>query len=239
MINVTPDLLNVKVTYNTAPSVPNQGNGTWIVAGNKETGPVNTWHWTGKQDREPRSRTPARPSAPRRQGPRPFRRPDASPTGRRGDGKATEFRFDGSKINGTKQSTISGLDFGEGDTLVFIHYDKGTIADKSGGNLVWNNAEATYVKIEVAERTSRRSTPVRSWVTTKVSGDHLDHDHQAGHRHPDVSRSRTGARNSPRPTTTRCSEVWVLEGTRSLRLRPGLGGQHKSDRTSYVNGGPA
>ena len=41
VINVTPDSLNVKVTYNTAPSVPNQGNGTWTVAGNKETGSVN------------------------------------------------------------------------------------------------------------------------------------------------------------------------------------------------------
>ena len=45
LINVTPNSTNVKILYNTAPSVPDIGNKTWVVSGNKETAGY-VMHWT-------------------------------------------------------------------------------------------------------------------------------------------------------------------------------------------------
>ena len=59
LINVTPDSMNVKIIGNTAPSVPDQGNSTWEVSGNKETGKGT--HWTGGQKGSPISNSGARP----------------------------------------------------------------------------------------------------------------------------------------------------------------------------------
>lgn len=174
VINVTPDSLNVKVTYNTAPSVPNQGNGTWTVAGNKETGSVNAWHWTGNKtgSKVENTGSPVGAGGDKAPGKAPgIPAPDTG-QGAEGNGKATEFRHDGSKISGNKAGTISGLDFGEGDTLVFIHYDKGTVADRNGGNLVWNNAEATYAKID-SLTDLQEIDAFSKLVSTKVAGDDL------------------------------------------------------------------
>jgi Ca2+-binding RTX toxin-like protein len=51
LINVTPNSINVKIIGNTAPSVPDRGNGTWEVYGNKETG--RGTHWTGGMSGSP------------------------------------------------------------------------------------------------------------------------------------------------------------------------------------------
>lgn len=138
VINVSPDSTNVNIIKNTAPSVPDQGNSTWTVSGNKET-VKNAYHWTdGKTGTkvvntgQPVGANTGEHTAP----------------GNSGDGKATEFRFDGSDIKGTKASTVNNVNFSEGDTFVFIWYDEGTLADKDGGNLVWNNKSATYAKID-------------------------------------------------------------------------------------------
>ena len=46
LINVTPTCTYVKIIGNTAPSVPDQGNSTWLVANNKETATGSVTHWT-------------------------------------------------------------------------------------------------------------------------------------------------------------------------------------------------
>jgi hypothetical protein len=55
LINVTPDSKYVKIIGNTAPSVPNEGNSTWDVSGNRETG--RGTHWTGGMNGSPISNT--------------------------------------------------------------------------------------------------------------------------------------------------------------------------------------
>jgi len=46
-INVTPNSRDVSIVSNVAPSVPDQGNSSWVVRDNVETGSSQIKHWTG------------------------------------------------------------------------------------------------------------------------------------------------------------------------------------------------
>lgn len=152
LINVTPNSLNVKITNNTVGSVPDQGNSTWTVANNKETGAVGK-HWTGgitgsyvgNSGSAGASSSAAMSEAPAVES---VAKASTISAPSNGNGLADEFRFDGAKISASKTSAVSGLDFDDGDTLVFIWYDKDSFHDKPGGNLLHANAEGTYVKID-------------------------------------------------------------------------------------------
>lgn len=183
VINVTPDSTNVKILYNTAPSVPDQGNSTWTVAYNKETGGTN-WHWTadlsGSAVRNTGSpigsttgpgiagSTSATSSAAASTSDTTVSHTSAST----GDGDADSFRFYGSHVNGTTTDTVSHIDFGDGDDIVLIGYDSGTFEDHNGGNEVWNNAEGTYVKVDsVADL--RELATYSDAINASVQGDDL------------------------------------------------------------------
>lgn len=148
LINVTPNSTNVKILNNTAPSVPDVGNSTWIVSNNKETaGSVKHWTGghsgikvvnTGSAGATGGSNTDAVPE--------PQSPPDAGSPAT--PGGADEFRFSAKKLGGgTTSSTVADLDFGDGDFLVFIDYRKDTFRDDAGGAAVWNSPDGTYVRI--------------------------------------------------------------------------------------------
>lgn len=191
VINVTPDSTNVKILYNTAPSVPNEGNYTWTVAYNKETGGTN-WHWTADAS----GSTVRNSGSPIGSSTGPGIAGSASASASTsassassatlaaktsdatvshsgtGDGDADSFRFYGSHVDGSTKNTVSHLDFGDGDTIVLIGYDHGTFEDHNGGNEVWNNAEGTYVKIDsVADL--RELATYSDAIHASVQGDDL------------------------------------------------------------------
>lgn len=152
LINVTPNSQNIKITNNTVGSVPDQGNSSWTVANNKEVGAVGK-HWTGGQSGSyvANSGSAGASTSAAIEAPETSKAPAtiSAPTSTSlGDGKADEFRFDGSKLAASKTSTVDNLDFGDGDTLVFIWYDQNSFHDKPGGNLLQANAAGTYVKID-------------------------------------------------------------------------------------------
>lgn len=152
LINVTPNSQNIKITNNTVGSVPDQGNSSWTIANNKEVGATGK-HWTGGQSGSyvPNKGSAGAASSAAIEAPENSKTPStisAPEAGSHGNGHADEFRFDGSKLAESKTSTVSDLDFGDGDTLVFIWYDKDSFHDKPGGSLLHANAEGTYVKID-------------------------------------------------------------------------------------------
>jgi parallel beta helix pectate lyase-like protein len=129
LINVTPDSMQVKIIGNTAPSVPNIGNSSWIVSGNKETG--SGTHWTGGISGTPISNTATALSAEADDSFASDSSPDDSDV----------FRFSGTKLDKGTTKSVAAVDFTDGDTLIFAGYDKGTfrgVGDKAG----------TYVSID-------------------------------------------------------------------------------------------
>ena len=177
VINVTPDSTNVKLLNNTSPSIPDRGNSTWYLSGNKETGGTN-WHWTDGMSGSPvknvGSAGGANSGAASAVAPSVSASPPKAeaPDLNLGNGKADEFRFDAAKISGGATKTAPGLDFSDGDTIVLIHYDKGTIKDVEGGNLVWHNPEGTYVKIDsLTDIQEIVAAPPK--IAAKVTGDDL------------------------------------------------------------------
>lgn len=176
VINVTPDSTNVKITNNTSPSIPDQGNSTWYLSGNKETGGTN-WHWTGGLSGSPvkngGSTSGANSNSASASAPSVSTPPEAdTPSVNLGNGKADEFRFDAAKISGGATKTATGVDFSDGDKIVLINYDNGTIKDVEGGNLVWHNKEGTYVKID-SLTDIQEIVAASPKIAAKVSGDDL------------------------------------------------------------------
>jgi hypothetical protein len=72
---------------------------------------------------------------------------EASGGGKSGSNGADSFRFNGSKLDGHRTKVLSDVDFRE-DKLVFIHFDKGTFDDVSGGNRLQNSNDGTYVRVK-------------------------------------------------------------------------------------------
>ena len=177
VINVTPDSTNVKLLNNTSPSIPDRGNSTWYLSGNKETGGTN-WHWTDGMSGSPvknvGSAGGANSGAASAVAPSGSASPPKAeaPDLNLGNGKADEFRFDAAKISGGATKTATGLDFSEGDKIVLVHYDKDTIKDVEGGNLVWNNPEGTYVKID-SLTDIQEIVAASPKIAAKVTGDDL------------------------------------------------------------------
>lgn len=149
LINVTPKSVYVTITNNTVGSVPDQGNSTWVVANNKEVGTVGK-HWTGGQSGSTvvnKGSAGATTSAVAEATETPTASTISSPSSD-GNGQADSIRFDGTKIANSTTSKVQYLDFDEGDTLVFISYDKDSFHDKPGGNVLHANTAGTYVKID-------------------------------------------------------------------------------------------
>lgn len=136
-INVTPDSTHVKIINNTAPSVADLGNSTWILSGNKETA-SSAYQWT--------KGLPGT-KIPNTGGTAGSTTTDTPTEVELGNGHADEFRFQGAAVT-DKVSSVVHADFSEHDTMVFIGYDKGTFQDQGGGNLVWNNDAGNYVKVD-------------------------------------------------------------------------------------------
>ena len=138
-INVSPDSLNVKITNNTSPGIPDFGNSSWSLTGNDETG-TKVWQFTGGQTGSAVSNkggtggstTVSKILVPEKLG----------------DGHADQFKFFGYKIDGDKTVALDHFEFADGDTLVLSAFEKGTLLDKNGGNEVWNDANGTYAKID-------------------------------------------------------------------------------------------
>lgn len=176
VINVTPDSTNVKIISNTVPSVPDQGNSSWTVQNNKET-ISNAYHWTDGKSGAPVKNvvgSGSSASAPANDT-TTTTSSNTTTSSDLGNGHADEFRFDGAKLTGGATKTVSGIDFSEGDKIVLVNYDNGTIKDVEGGNLVWNNSAGTYVKIDsVADL--HEIVNASSKISAKVSGDVLTLD---------------------------------------------------------------
>ncbi|WP_299131406.1 right-handed parallel beta-helix repeat-containing protein, partial [uncultured Amaricoccus sp.] len=180
VINVTPDSTNVKITNNTSPSIPDQGNSTWYVANNKETGGTN-YHYTNGLSGSPvknvgstagssttagsSSASPAVVDTPST--------PNTPSTGASSSGNnvADDFVFKGASSAG-KTSTLSMVDFSEKDEIVFTGYDANTFKDKNGGNEVWHSLDGTYVRADSIADLQELVTYSEA-VKAKVSGDTL------------------------------------------------------------------
>lgn len=65
----------------------------------------------------------------------------------RGNGVADDFRFNGDTLSGS-QSVTYDAHFPEGDRITLRNFDKGTFLDYSGGNVVMNSADKSYVRID-------------------------------------------------------------------------------------------
>jgi len=73
----------------------------------------------------------------------------ASPSSTPGSGDADDFRFNsGDKISGKQRTVFNDVDFDEGDRIILNKFEAGTFLDHGGGNIVVNNAEKTYVRID-------------------------------------------------------------------------------------------
>ncbi len=139
-INVTPDSTNVRILYNTAPSVAHLGNETWTIEHNKETA-GNVYQWTNGltegikiNNVGPYYGVLDAAGAP------------VDPTF--SNGLADSFQFKGTSVVGNTSSSIWGLSFAEGDTITFNYYESDTFEYKYGGNALAANTAGTYVKID-------------------------------------------------------------------------------------------
>jgi parallel beta-helix repeat protein len=66
-----------------------------------------------------------------------------------GSGTANDFRFNnGDEISGKQRTVFNDVSFDEGDRIILNKFDAGTFNDVGGGNIVENNAEETYVRID-------------------------------------------------------------------------------------------
>jgi Right handed beta helix region len=124
LINVTSDSRNVQIIGNTAPSVPDEANSSWVVSGNKETG--RGTHWDGGQNGSAVANTGAGAIAP------------SAALAEDGDGDV--IRFSGLKLDKGVTKAAAEVDFDAGDTLLFVSYDRGTF-EGAGGN-------GTHARIE-------------------------------------------------------------------------------------------
>ena len=92
-----------------------------------------------------------------------------------GNGLADEFRFKGTDLSGGDKTSKIAADFSDGDTIVLINYAKGTFEDVSGGNVLHNSADGTYVKID-SVTDLRELASSSDAISAKVSGDTLTLD---------------------------------------------------------------
>ncbi len=128
------DSRDVKISGNTAHMISDDGGQSWSVGGNK----IVTLGTKA-------SNAPSRDSSDD-QNSGGTRAPQA---GSDGNGRAESFRFDGDKVNGLDRDKVAGLDFGEGDKLVLIDYDRDTFDDEwKDSNFVANNQAGTFVRID-------------------------------------------------------------------------------------------
>ena len=137
------------VTHRTPEAVSSGNNwqsegksspGGWTISGNRIVA-LGTDADTGSSKGGSVAK-PAAPAAPEA--------PATPDDGAEGNGKADNFRFLGSKVDGKTSVTFQGVDFGEGDRILLQDFDKGTFLDFAGGsgNKVLNNAAKTYVRID-------------------------------------------------------------------------------------------
>jgi hypothetical protein len=118
LINVTPDSKNVQIIGNTAPSVPDEGNSSWVVSGNKETG--RGTHWDGGQKGSAVANTGDSAGA------------IAPSAALAEDGGGDVIRFSGLKLDKGVTKAAAEVDFDAGDTLLFVGYDRGTFEGAGG-----------------------------------------------------------------------------------------------------------
>jgi hypothetical protein len=115
---VTPDSKNVQIIGNTAPSVPDEGNSSWVVSGNKETG--RGTHWDGGQKGSAVANTGDSAGA------------IAPSAALAEDGGGDVIRFSGLKLDKGVTKAAAEVDFDAGDTLLFVGYDRGTFEGAGG-----------------------------------------------------------------------------------------------------------
>ena len=65
-----------------------------------------------------------------------------------GDGKASNFLYLGTRIDGAEKVTYGNVDFGEGDRILLRDFDTNTFSQVRGGNEALVNAEKTYARID-------------------------------------------------------------------------------------------
>ncbi len=140
VINVTPDSTNVKILNNTAPSVADRGDSTWVVANNKETVP-GAYQWTNdiKTGVKIANVGPFYGVLDKAGLPVDY---DYHNT------YADSLSLQGTSVVGTISSTVKGFDFLEGDTITFSGYEAGTFAQYEGGNALEVDITGSTARID-------------------------------------------------------------------------------------------
>ncbi len=131
--------VDVKISGNTAHMISDDGGKSWSVGGNKIVARG-----------EKASQTPSRDSGTSGDDSGGgAKAPQAPQAGLDGDGRAETFRFDGDNVKGLDRDKVAGLDFGEGDKLVLIDYDRNTFDDEwKDSNYVANSLDGRFVRID-------------------------------------------------------------------------------------------
>ena len=151
LINVTPNSLNVKIINNTAPSVPDLGNKSWVVYGNNETTTSKVTHWTGGITTG--IKVPNTGSA----GATAQLAETAVAAAETSSGTATQVPAakSGGDIHLTAKSLAKGtnvsrldLDFDDRDALVFHDYKGGTFKQVAGGNPLQVSGDGTWARVD-------------------------------------------------------------------------------------------
>jgi hypothetical protein len=145
LINVSNSSVDVDIVGNRVASVPDERGG-WNVSGNVTTG-QNVKHWTGGNATSRPSSAETAAAARRDEA------PEAAPAevaGRDADGRggAQTLQVGGGRSNDGVR--FEGVEFADGDKIVFNNFDSGVFVSKRGGNAIdiWNNGGA--VKVESA-----------------------------------------------------------------------------------------
>jgi len=166
LINVSKSSIGVTIQGNKVASVPD-GQGGWNISGNV-VGSRDLDHWQGA------AATLRASSGGSYSAPRPSEGDGGSSGGSSGgpsgNGVANAFGVSGSRAGA--DFTLRGVDFSEGDTIVFRGFDRGTFEGRSGGNPldVWNGGYGARVN---ALEDLKELAAMSSDVSARTSGDLL------------------------------------------------------------------
>ncbi len=170
VIRVHEDAEQVSITGNVTHRTPEAAGANWQPTGTKEAGwkiADNKIVALGSSVAAPKAIAVDAPSAPEAEpepaapiGPKP-------PTSSLGNNDADTFRFDGYKKGGTVSA-----DFGEGDRIVLINYDKDTFSHLRGGNDLRVSLDGTYTVLDTIADAAELDK-ASAEVSLRKSGDAL------------------------------------------------------------------
>lgn len=179
IITVGDKSVNVVITGNGVASISRPANATWKVFGNELDG-RKYLHWTGDAASGNFDRSQSDLFRSWLQTSNAQLASQSQRTASASEGET--FWFEGwGEGRASKNVTLDGVDFDDGDALVFSSFDKGSFQAKSGGNFLAPRSDGTAVRIDslidLAEL-AHHSADVRAWtdrdgdLVLRVAQDH-------------------------------------------------------------------